>query len=115
MQELEKKFSQTGAYKNLKKMLASKNDQIKDLRQKLARQGQDRMLGADAEDEEEEEEEEEWIIKEASRYDVRMGGGGGHGKADVLREVAWILYYKSVPNADKGGGGRKFRKFCGCH
>ena len=58
MQELEKKFSQTGAYKNLKKMLASKNDQIKDLRQKLARQGQGRMLGADAEDEEEEEEEE---------------------------------------------------------
>ena len=35
MQELEKKFSQTGAYKNLKKMLSSKNDQIKDLRQKL--------------------------------------------------------------------------------
>ena len=34
-QELEKKFSQTGAYKNLKKMLTTKNDQIKELRQKL--------------------------------------------------------------------------------
>ena len=26
--------------------------------------------------------------KGASRYDVRIGGGGGHGKADVVREVA---------------------------
>lgn len=34
-QELERKFSQTGAYKNLKKMLTAKNDQIKELRQKL--------------------------------------------------------------------------------
>ena len=33
--ELEKRFSQTGAYKNLKKMLANKNDTIKDLRKKL--------------------------------------------------------------------------------
>jgi len=33
--ELEKKFSQTGAYKNLKKMLASKNDTIKEMRRKL--------------------------------------------------------------------------------
>ena len=33
--ELEKRFSETGAYKNLKKMLASKNDTIKDLRRKL--------------------------------------------------------------------------------
>ena len=33
--ELEKKFSQTGAYKNLKKMLASKNDTIKVMRKKL--------------------------------------------------------------------------------
>ena len=33
--ELEKKFSQTGAYKNLKKMLASKNDTIKEMRKKL--------------------------------------------------------------------------------
>ena len=40
---------------------------------------------------------------------------GGHGIADVVREVAFILYYKSVPNADRGGGGQKIRKFCGCH
>ena len=69
MQELEKKFSKTGAYKNLKKMLSSKNDQIKDLRQKLGRHegglgagalGRGNMMhGA----EEEEEEEEEWIIE----------------------------------------------------
>ena len=42
-------------------------------------------------------------------------GGGGHGKADIVREVARILYYKSDPNADKGGGGQKIRKFCGHH
>ena len=35
LQELEKKFSQTGAYKNLKKMLSSKNETIKELRSKL--------------------------------------------------------------------------------
>ena len=29
-------------------------------------------------------------------------GEGSHGKADVVREVAWILYYISVPNADRG-------------
>ena len=66
MQELEKKFSQTGAYKNLKKMLSSKNDQIKDLRQKLGRHegglsagslGRANMMHG-AEEEEEEEEEE---------------------------------------------------------
>ena len=59
MQELEKKFSQTGAYKNLKKMLASKNDQIKELRQKLgtggSSSGRANMMHG-AEDEEEEEE-----------------------------------------------------------
>lgn len=33
--ELEKKFSQTTAYNNLKKMLGKKNDQIKDLRKRL--------------------------------------------------------------------------------
>ncbi|XP_077993397.1 leucine zipper transcription factor-like protein 1 [Glandiceps talaboti] len=33
--ELEKKFSQTGAYKNMKKMLEKKNEQIKDLRRRL--------------------------------------------------------------------------------
>ena len=69
MQELEKKFSQTGAYKNLKKMLSSKNDQIKDLRQKLG--GHEGGLSAGSlgranmmhgAEEEEEEEEEEWII-----------------------------------------------------
>ena len=61
MQELEKKFSQTGAYKNLKKMLASKNDQIKELRQKLGTGGSSSSGRANmmhgAEDEEEEEEE----------------------------------------------------------
>ena len=34
-QELEKRFSQTGAYKNLKKMLASKNASLKELRKRL--------------------------------------------------------------------------------
>lgn len=34
--ELERKFSQTAAYSNMKKMLASKNDQIKELRGALA-------------------------------------------------------------------------------
>jgi len=33
--ELEKKFSETGAYKNLKKMLGSKNATIKEMRAKL--------------------------------------------------------------------------------
>ena len=33
--ELEKKFSETGAYRNLKKMLANKNDTIKEMRKKL--------------------------------------------------------------------------------
>ena len=28
-------------------------------------------------------------------------GNGGHGKADI---DAWILFYKSVPNVDKGSG-----------
>ena len=39
----------------------------------------------------------------ASRYDVRIGGLGGHGKADIVREVAYVVLYKSVPNADRGG------------
>ena len=30
--------------------------------------------------------------------------GEGHGKAEVVREVACILKYKSDPNADKGEG-----------
>ena len=29
-------------------------------------------------------------------------GGGGHGKSDVVREVASVLYCKSDPNVDKG-------------
>lgn len=33
--ELEKKFSQTGAYKNMKMMLTKKNKQIKDMRVRL--------------------------------------------------------------------------------
>ena len=40
---------------------------------------------------------------------------GCHGKADIVREVARILYYKSVPNADNGGGGQKVQKLCRCH
>ena len=39
--ELERKFSQTGAYKNLKKMLTAKNEQIKELRSKLREQDED--------------------------------------------------------------------------
>ena len=35
MAELEKKFSDTAQYANLRKMLASKNDQIKELRTQL--------------------------------------------------------------------------------
>jgi hypothetical protein len=35
IKELEKKFSETGAYKNLKKMLGSKNATIKEMREKL--------------------------------------------------------------------------------
>ena len=41
--------------------------------------------------------------------------GDGHGKADVVREVARIVYYKSVLNADKGEGGQKRQKFCRYH
>lgn len=35
--ELEKKFSQTGAYKNMKQMLNKKNDQLKQMRQRLSK------------------------------------------------------------------------------
>ena len=52
-QELEKKFSQTGAYKNLKKMLAQKNQQIKELRSQL--KGKQEDGEDDAENAEEEE------------------------------------------------------------
>ena len=52
----------------------------------------------------------------ASRYDVRIRGGrGGHGKAGGVREVALMLEYKLVPNADKGGGCQKIQKSCGRH
>ena len=34
-------------------------------------------------------------------------GKGGHGKADVVREVA----YKSVPNSDEGKGDTKSENF----
>lgn len=37
MQELEKKFQQTAAYRNMKEILTKKNDQIKDLRKRLAK------------------------------------------------------------------------------
>ena len=30
------------------------------------------------------------------------GGEGGSPKADIVREVAWIYYYRSGQNADKG-------------
>lgn len=36
-QELEKKFQQTAAYRNMKEILTKKNDQIKDLRKRLAK------------------------------------------------------------------------------
>ena len=49
----------------------------------------------------------------ASRYDVRIREG--HGKVNTVREVAWILDYKSFPNADNGGGGQMIWIFCGCH
>jgi len=35
--ELERKFNQTNAYKNMKQMLDKKNEQIKDLRRRLNR------------------------------------------------------------------------------
>ena len=47
-------------------------------------------------------------IKGASIYDVRTEGGREVSpKEDVVREVAGIYYSRSVPNADKGGGGVK--------
>ena len=47
----------------------------------------------------------------ASTYDVRIGGGGDHGKADVAWEVASILCCKSDPNADTGEGVKKSEHF----
>ena len=38
--------------------------------------------------------------------DVRTKEGRGVGlKAGIVREVAWIYYYRSSQNADKGGEG----------
>ena len=34
----------------------------------------------------------------------------GEGVADIIREAARILQYKSDPNADKGRGGKKIQK-----
>ena len=39
------------------------------------------------------------------------GERGGHGKANVIREVARIFYHKSDPNADKGEGVKKSENF----
>ena len=39
--------------------------------------------------------------------DMMSASEGGHGKADVVREVACILWYRSVPNAEEGGRGSK--------
>ena len=40
--------------------------------------------------------------------DVRTKGGRGVSpKADIVREVAWIYFYRSSQNADKGGRGSK--------
>ena len=36
---------------------------------------------------------------------------GVHGKADVVREVARILPYESVPNEDEGGGVKISKNF----
>ena len=45
--------------------------------------------------------------------DMMSASEGGHGKADIAREVAWILYYKSDPNADKGEGVEESENFAG--
>lgn len=37
LQELEKKFQQTAAYRNMKEILTKKNEQIKELRKQLQR------------------------------------------------------------------------------
>ena len=36
---------------------------------------------------------------------------GGRRKSDVVREVAWILVYKSGPNTDKGEGAKKSENY----
>ena len=57
------------------------------------------------EDDDYEEEEQD---KGASRYDVCIGGG--HGKADAVKEVVEISLYKSEPNVNKVGRGWKYPK-----
>ena len=43
----------------------------------------------------------------------QSGGRGSRKKADGVRDVAWILWFKSVPHADKDGrGGQNFIKCC---
>lgn len=37
VQELDKKFQQTAAYRNMKEILTKKNEQIKDIRKRLQR------------------------------------------------------------------------------
>lgn len=37
VQELEKKFQQTAAYRNMKEILTKKNEQIKEIRKRLQR------------------------------------------------------------------------------
>ena len=49
--ELEKKFSETGAYKNLKKMLASKNESIKEMRKKLIKYEPENLTDEEKEEE----------------------------------------------------------------
>ena len=41
---------------------------------------------------------------------MKSASKGGHGKADIVKEVTQILYYKSVLNLDKGEGS-KIQKF----
>ena len=47
-------------------------------------------------------------------YDVRTEGGGELSQRK-MKEVAIILYCRSVPNADKGGRGSKNPKLFGRH
>ena len=50
---------------------------------------------------------DEMIVRDLQIWCPHRRGEGGHGKADVVREVVWILKYKSAPNADKGREGVK--------
>ena len=49
-----------------------------------------------------------WIYFYRSSQDADKGGEGGVGpNADIVREVAWIYSCRSSQNADKGGEGVK--------